>query len=232
MMIPRNAIAAWQRFGTGDLRRAALWGFAATVALLLVVFAATSQTGRSRLALTASKAPARQAQPPEDSARKLAAIVETLAADRERLAARLDTLERNVGEITGSIGRRVPTTTVMPSAPAAAPPLPAVTAPEPAPPVPPEPGRQEFGIDLGGAANVEALRTLWIAAKSKHGGLLEGLRPIIAIRERARPGGVELRLVAGPFGNAGAAARLCSVIAASGAICQPTPFEGQRLALH
>ena len=46
---------------------------------------------------------------------------------------------------------------------------------------------------------VEALRTAWTAALRRHGTLLEGLRPVVQMRERARPGGMELRLIAGPL---------------------------------
>src|SRR5439155_24089131 len=98
-------------------------------------------------------------------------------------------------------------------------PTPALNTPAPVPtprPAPqtqaplPEPvsGRTEFGIDLGSATTVEGLRVLWINAKARHGGLLEGLRPVMTVRDHARPGGVELRLLAGPLTNATAAARL------------------------
>jgi hypothetical protein len=73
---------------------------------------------------------------------------------------------------------------------------------------------------------------LWGTAKTRHGTLLEGLRPIITVRENARPGKVELRLVAGPLANAATAARLCAVITTAGAVCQPAVFDGQRLALR
>jgi hypothetical protein len=52
------------------------------------------------------------------------------------------------------------------------------------------------------------------------------------VRESARPGGVELRLVAGPIANAASAARLCATLAAAGATCQPATFDGQRLAMR
>ena len=57
------------------------------------------------------------------------------------------------------------------------------------------------------------------------------MRPIIAIRE-GRAGQVDLRLVVGPIGNAAAAAKLCASLAAAGLSCQPTLFDGQRLALR
>jgi len=90
----------------------------------------------------------------------------------------------------------------------------------------------EFGLDLGSATTVEALRTAWTAALRRHGPLLEGLRPIVQMRERPRPGGMELRLIAGPVPNAAAAARLCVSMTAAGAICAPAVFEGQRLAVR
>jgi hypothetical protein len=91
--------------------------------------------------------------------------------------------------------------------------------------------RTEFAIDVGGDRTVDALRALWTALRTgRHGNLFEGLRPLVAIRENGRPTGVELRLVIGPLANAGAAARLCGSLAAAGLACQPTVFDGQRLA--
>ena len=58
----------------------------------------------------------------------------------------------------------------------------------------PVPAKVDFGIDLGSAPTVEGLRALWTAAKSKHAKLLEGMRPIIALRENSRPSNVELQI--------------------------------------
>jgi hypothetical protein len=90
--------------------------------------------------------------------------------------------------------------------------------------------RTEFGIDLGGANTIEGLRTLWTAIRAKHPALLQGLRPIVSLRPGTRPGDVELRLVAGPVTNTGAATRLCGSLTTAGLTCQPAPFEGQQLA--
>jgi hypothetical protein len=90
--------------------------------------------------------------------------------------------------------------------------------------------RTEFGIDIGGGATVEGLRALWSAAKARHGPLLEGLRPLVAVNERGSA--MQLRLVVGPLTNAGAAARLCGALSAAGVFCQPALFDGQRLALR
>jgi hypothetical protein len=91
------------------------------------------------------------------------------------------------------------------------------------------PETDEFGVDLGGAANLDALRELWSAAKGNHGALLEGLRPVIAVRDRTKPAGIELRLIVGPLTDK-AAAKLCASMAASGWTCKSAPFDGQRLA--
>jgi hypothetical protein len=152
------------------------------------------------------------------------------------LIARLDSLERNVSDVTSSIARSAIPPPVAPPSP------PVISAPEatlmpPAPAAPkqtlseePATAKPEFGIDLGRANTVEGLRQLWTTMKNRHGGTLEGLRPIVTVREIARPGGVEIRLVAGPLPNAAAAARLCATLA--GVTCHPTVFDGQRLALR
>jgi len=62
--------------------------------------------------------------------------------------------------------------------------------------------------------------------------VLEGLRPLIMVREGPKPGAIELRLVAGPLANASIAARLCAAFSAAGQTCQPAVFDGQRLALQ
>jgi hypothetical protein len=92
--------------------------------------------------------------------------------------------------------------------------------------------RTEFGIDLGGAATLAALRELWAKSRAVHARLLAGLRPVMAVREGGGAGTLELRLLAGPLADAGAAARLCAELAAAGAPCRPSVFDGQRLALH
>jgi len=93
--------------------------------------------------------------------------------------------------------------------------------------------RTEFGVDLGGDRTMDALRALWTSLRAgKHATLFEGLRPLVALRESGKANGLELRLVVGPLANAGAAARLCGTLAASGLACQPAVFDGQRLALR
>jgi hypothetical protein len=257
--------------------RLGLWGGVAVIALAAATLAAYSDAGSRRLALggaataseTADRAAA-AARQPDAEARRLAEAVRSLAADRDRLAARVSALEHNFDDVTGSIPNRGaaanPGASPLPpalapgalfnadatlaSSPPAAPPpaqtaaLPPIQAPAaanraaPAAPIAAETGaasstatRTEFGMDLGGAATVEALRNLWTSLKGTHAPLLEGLHPVVAVRDGAKPGMVELRLVAGPLANAGVAARLCAALAAAGLACEPAVFDGQRLAL-
>jgi hypothetical protein len=194
-------------------------------------------------------------------AQRLAETVRLLAADRERLLTRVATLEHSIGYITGSIARvekAVQAASQPPrpepdavqadatTAPRAAAedvtssvgPPGDVPVPRPAPAGPeaqapaPNTAKTVFGIDLGGASSIEGLRALWAAARHRNAALLEGLLPIVHLRERPRPAAAELRLVAGPVANAATAARLCAAITAAGAVCQPTLFDGQRLAIR
>jgi len=92
-------------------------------------------------------------------------------------------------------------------------------------------GATQFGIDLGGAATLDGLRTLWSDLRKSHGPALQGLRPVIGIVENSRARTSEFRLIAGPLVNATAAGRLCAQLAAAGrGDCQATIYEGQRLA--
>jgi hypothetical protein len=91
--------------------------------------------------------------------------------------------------------------------------------------------RTEFAIDLGSESTIDALRILWNGLRGVH-ATLNGLRPLVSIRDGARPGTTELRLIAGPFSNAGAAARACAALQSKGANCQTAVFDGQRLALR
>ena len=278
-----------------------LWGISAALALAAAAWSAHSDFGTQRL-VGAFSTPASETRPPaptaaqllarsadtENETRRLAEAVRRLNADRDRLLARINTLERNLDEVSNSIANvraaalpPLPSTSTVPS-PTVAAASPALPAPPPAPPPPPlatapqtpdaawtaaisrppaavlpSPApwpapsqsastpatahelatgsiatRTEFGIDLGGATNIQGLRTLWTSLKSKHAGLIDALRPLVSIREGSRPGELELRLVAGPLLNAGEAARLCASLAAAGTVCQPALFDGQRLALR
>ena len=92
--------------------------------------------------------------------------------------------------------------------------------------------RTEFGVDVGGANSVAGLRALWRGLlKSKSNAPLSSLRPIIVIREGTGGLGMQLRLVAGPFSDAAAAAKICATLAANDRSCETTVFDGQRLSM-
>ena len=92
--------------------------------------------------------------------------------------------------------------------------------------------RTEFGVDLGSANSVNGLRALWQGLlKSRSNAPLTALRPIIVIKESANGPGMQLRLVAGPLNDAGAAARICAVLTENKRPCETTIFDGQRLSL-
>jgi hypothetical protein len=118
-----------------------------------------------------------------------------------------------------------PVTELVPLPPvrvAAAPPRAAEATPMP-------PVKPEFGIDLGGASSVEALRIHWLALKASYGPLLAGLHPVIAQHPR-HPAGIDYRLVAGPLPSAGVAAQLCTRFPITRTGCRPAKFIGAHLA--
>jgi hypothetical protein len=92
--------------------------------------------------------------------------------------------------------------------------------------------RTEFGVDVGGANSVGGLRALWRGLlKSRSDAALATLRPIIVIKEGNNGLGMQLRLVAGPFGDAAAAAKICAGLMESERSCETAVFDGQRLAM-
>ena len=92
--------------------------------------------------------------------------------------------------------------------------------------------RTEFGVDLGTANSVNGLRMLWLGLlKSRSNAPLTALRPIIVIKESTNGLGMQLRLVAGPLNDAGAAARICAVLTENKRPCETAIFDGQRLSL-
>jgi hypothetical protein len=93
--------------------------------------------------------------------------------------------------------------------------------------------RTEFGVDLGGANSVPGLRALWRGLlKSRSNAPLAALRPIIVIKEGTNGLGMQLRLVAGPLNDAGAAAKICAVLTESKRNCETAVFDGQRLSIN
>jgi hypothetical protein len=219
--------------------RVGFWLLVAATAVTAFVSVARTEAGNRRLhaglaefaALAAFPQGLRMASTDKPDAlaletERLAGNVRQLAADRDRLLSRLEALER--ADATGSIPPAR-----QPSVPAEAPDIEPSTATSRGAGSGdvPNPGA-EFGVDLGAASTLDAMRGLWTTLRAKHGAALEGLRPLAAIRESANRQGIALHLVAGPLATAGAAARLCVALVAMGERCEPTVFEGQRLALR
>jgi hypothetical protein len=96
----------------------------------------------------------------------------------------------------------------------------------------PEAAPREFAIDLAAASNVNALRARWGTIRGAHPALLEGLRPLVSVRESSRPGLSEFHLVAGPLPDPGVAERLCAALTAARTACKVAVFDGQRLDLR
>jgi hypothetical protein len=91
---------------------------------------------------------------------------------------------------------------------------------------PPAAPKTEIGADVGGATNFNGLRVLWNSLKGSNGGLLEGLHPLVSVKET--PGrSAELRLIVGPIADPDAASRFCVTLSVNRRYCQPTNFEGQ-----
>ncbi|MBI5319645.1 hypothetical protein [Bradyrhizobium sp.] len=92
--------------------------------------------------------------------------------------------------------------------------------------------RTEFGVDVGGANSIAGLRALWRGLlKSRSNAPLAALQPLIVIREGSGGRGMQLRLVAGPLGDAAAAAKICAVLIENDRDCETAVYDGQRLAL-
>jgi hypothetical protein len=90
--------------------------------------------------------------------------------------------------------------------------------------------RTEFGVDLGSANSLPGLRALW-RGLLKSNAPLTALRPIIVVKEANNGLGMQLRLVAGPLNDAGAAAKICAVLTENKRNCETAIFDGQRLSL-
>ena len=243
------------------LWRLSAWGCAAAVALAALAITTQTEGGSERLALAlAPIGPPvlaadmadlkRRALEKDAETKRLETQLQTLAADRDRLATRLASIERNLDDMTGSIKRQavvappalsplamLPATSAVPSATAPV----QVATPEPVlVPLPPvrtataaeataePPSKPEIGIDLGGASTMDVLGARWSAVKANFGPLLVGLYPLAA--HDARPGSTAYRLVVGPVANPAAAMQLCARFAAVRVTCRTAKFDGEQLA--
>jgi hypothetical protein len=86
----------------------------------------------------------------------------------------------------------------------------------------------EFAVDLGAAPTVDALRGRWNDLRASQSPLFDSMKPLVTLKESKS--GQELHLIAGPLNSHAAGTRLCAVLSGTGVLCQPTVYEGQRLA--
>lgn len=90
-----------------------------------------------------------------------------------------------------------------------------------------EPTRTLFGIELASGLNPDAVAKRWKWLKLRHDKLLDQLKPrAVKVLSSTGSTGGDMTLVAGPFTNAAAAARLCARLIAAGATCKGTRFAG------
>jgi hypothetical protein len=228
------------------LWRLVVWGSTAATALLIAVLSSRGVVGSQRAAVAATtfrgsavavvqsapapQQPAVRAFDAQAETKKLAETVRDLAADNDELKSRLAVVEHSVDDVTGSIARQAQST-APPPWPENGPPVPATPAAIAAVIAPALPLPMEYGVDIGSAVSIQALRARWAGIRSAHPQLFDGLAPTIALSELPPSNRPELRLVVGPLVSADAAARLCRTLERYRLTCQPTIFAGRHLAL-
>lgn len=241
-------------FTMQGLRRLAVWGAAAASAVLVVVLASRSEVAAERFALILHH-PKPAAAPVFDAqaaTAQLAEAVQGLKANDEQLQSRLAAVEHDVDDVTGTITKQIqaaaasrhedgPSLAATALASASIAPVDILPAPASAvlpatiktePEIAAPPPKTAFGVDIGSGLTLQALRMRWAAIRTAHPQFFESLEPIISVREVPHTNKIELRLVAGPIAQPGAAAQLCAQLAALGLYCQPTIYDGQHLALR
>lgn len=156
--------------------RLSLWGGAATVAVAATLLIVNADPGLDRIVQALSQpAPAQQAAVEDtllkrveaqrvEENRRLETRLRELAADRDKLSARLATLEQNFSDLTGSIKRDISAVAATAlaarqEAPQTAAPAPVLTAPPAttaAPTVRPEPAPQPSAAEVPVRADIAA----------------------------------------------------------------------------
>jgi hypothetical protein len=228
------------------LWRLVVWGSTAATALLIAVLSSRGVVGSQRAAIAASTlggatvAVVQPAPTPQQAAarafdaqaetKKLAEALRDLTADNDELKSRLAVVEHSVDDVTGSIERQAKATAAPPW-PDNGPPVPATPAAIAAVIAPALPLPMEYGVDIGSAVSIQALRARWAGIRSAHPQLFDGLAPTISLSEMPPSNRPELRLVVGPLVSADAAAKLCTTLGRFRLTCQPTIFAGRHLAL-
>ena len=109
---PRTVVAP-RRYIMASLWRQAGWGLAAVAAVFVAVLSSRDELAMQRasallVSLNVLPAPAPKHQfDAEAAARQLAQAVRSLVDDRDRLATRLATLERDMEDMTGSVKKQI-----------------------------------------------------------------------------------------------------------------------------
>lgn len=237
------------------LSRLVIWGTFAVTAMLIAMLASRGMVGSQRAAVAistinqgikpnegvkpaAAAEPARPAPAAQAEFRQLSDTVADLAASDKQIKRRLDAVEQSITDVTGSIAKQIeaakrpatvaPTLAPWPDGPT----IPATPAAIAAVVAPALPLPMEYGVDIGSALSIQALRARWAGIHSAHRNLLQGLVPTVTLRETQRTNNPELRLVLGPLQSADAATRLCASLSAYRLACEPTIFAGQHLTLE
>jgi len=245
---PRKTAGAPKAFTVlRKLRNFTLWISSAAVAVTLAVLAGHSQVGAERFAAMFHPSHTQTAKfDPEAVTRQLAEAVRVLASNEEQLRGRVSAVEHDLDDVTGSI-RQVaaasetkraadgPTVTATAAVTASAtapvnPPKPPASFTQSDPPA--APPATQYGVDIGSGLSLQALRARWQTLRQEHPALLEGMQPIVSVRETPRSNKIELRLVVGPLAHPGAATQLCQALTMFGMFCQPAVYDGQHLALR
>jgi hypothetical protein len=233
------------RLAKADLKRAAprvpvtmhglwrlvVWGSTAATALLIAVLSSRGVVGSQRAAVAASTLggatvavvqPAPMPQQPaarpfdaQAETKKLADAVRDLTADNDELKSRLAVVEHSVDDVTGSIAQQAKATAAPPW-PDSGPPVPSTPAAIAAVIAPALPLPMEYGVDIGSAVSIQALRARWAGIRSAHPQLFDGLAPTISLSETPQSNRPELRLVLGPLASAGAGQNSAPRSSASG----------------
>jgi len=94
-------------------------------------------------------------------------------------------------------------------------------------PDPPAARQDDFGLDLGGGASIDAVRQRWSTVKANFGPLLSGMHPLAAHDQRR--GATGYRLVVGPLPNSVAASGLCAHFSAARTACRAVKFDGEQI---
>jgi len=232
------------------LWRLMMWGATAAAALLIAVMSSRGVVGSQRAAvavatISGGSSVAVKQQPgqamvqadnrpfdPQAETKRLSEAVRELAAENDRLKARIGIVEHNVDDVTGSIAQQIKRAAAATPAWPDGPPEPVTPANIAAVVAPALPLPMEYGADIGTAVSIQALRARWAGIRSAHPQLFGGLVSTVSLSGLPPSSHPELRLVVGPFASAEAAAQLCASLQRFHQFCQPTIFAGQHLALE